>query len=216
MLIERNLLRGFGVIWNSGPRLPGVPGVAKLFHVAPDSVQGSVTWYRVSASPGSLMKSTRLAFTTVELAGIRPSPRPTINGNLTRLLHTMPALSQVPSTCSVRSLPKFVFGALLEMYVSSVSLKSPPSPRWKVARTRSPIVSGTVTLLERLAFVAPITRLKVPRGEAALVVTRRVDAKIGDPLAGQSVHTVAEGRAEQPRPKRAGEAPRTFTFARVV
>src|SRR2546428_274507 len=89
MLIERNLLTGFGVIWNSGPRLPGVPGVAKLFHVAPDSVHGSVTWYRVSGSPWFWMKSTRVAFTTAELEGICPSPRPTIDGNLTRALHTM-------------------------------------------------------------------------------------------------------------------------------
>src|SRR5207245_6126772 len=95
MLIERNLLTGFGVIWNSGPRLPGVPGVAKLFHVAPDSVHGSVTWYRVSGSPWFWMKSTRVAFTIVELAGICPSPRPTIDGTLTRAWHTTPATSQV-------------------------------------------------------------------------------------------------------------------------
>src|SRR2546425_4276756 len=128
----------------------------------------------------------------------------------------MPALSQVPSTCSVRSLPKFVFGALVEMYVSSVSLKSPPSPRWKVARTRSPIMRGTVTLLERLAFVAPITRLNVPRGEDALVLTWRLDAKIGEPLAGESVHTVAEGQPDRLSATEPVEAPRIFTFARVV
>src|SRR2546422_1896434 len=216
MLIERSVLMGFGVNWNSGPRLPGVPGVAKLFHVAPDSVHGSVTWYRASGSPWSLMKSTRAAFTTTDLAGICPSPGPTIKGNLTRALHTLPATSQVPSTCNVSSLPKFVFGAPLEMYVSSVSLKSPPSPRWKVARTRSPIVRGTVTLLERLAFVAPITRLNVPRGEDALVLTRRLDAKIGEPLAGDSVHTVAEGQPDRRSATGPFEAPRTFTFARVV
>src|SRR2546427_9694842 len=158
---------GFGVIWNSAPRLPGKPDVANLFHVAPDSVHGSVTWYRLSASPGSLMKSTRLALTIVELAGTCPSPGPTNRGNLTRVLHTLPATSQVPSTFSGWSLPKFVFAAPLEMYVSSVSVKSAPSPRWKVARTRSPIVRGTVTLLERLAFVAPSTRLKAPPREAA-------------------------------------------------
>src|SRR2546428_10859422 len=177
MLIETNLLTGFGVIWNSGPRLPGVPGVAKLFHVAPDSVHGSVTWYRVSGSPWFWMKSTRVAFTTAELEGICPSPGPTIKGNLTRALHTMPATSQVPSTCNVWSLPKFVFAAPLEMYVSSVSLKSPPSPRWKVERTRSAIVRGTVTCLERLASVAPVTRLKVPRGERELVFTRWLVAR---------------------------------------
>src|SRR2546425_12293925 len=128
----------------------------------------------------------------------------------------MPALSQVPSTCSVRSLPKFVFGSLLEMFVSSVSLKRPPSPRWKVARTRSPIVRGTVTLLERLAFVAPTTRLKVPRGEDALVLTRKLDAKIGEPLAGESVHTVEEGQPDTLSATGPVEAPMTFTFARVV
>src|SRR3989442_13794603 len=172
MLIERNVLMGFGGIWNSAPRLPGTPGVAKLFHVAPDSVQGSVTWYRVSGSPWFWMKSTRVAFTTAELEGICPSPRPTIDGNLTRALHTMPATSQVPSTCNVWSLPKFVFAAPLEMYVSSVSLKSPPSPRWKVARTRSPIVRGTVPLLESLAFLAPTTRCKAPRGKKQPGLTR--------------------------------------------
>src|SRR2546427_2843273 len=182
---------GFGVIWNSAPRLPGKPGVAKLFHVAPDSVHGSVTWYRVSTSPGSLMKSTRPALTIVEPAGTCPSPGPTNRGNLTRVLHTLLATWQVPSTCRVRSLPKFVFGELLEMFVSSVSLKSPPSARWKVARTRSPIVRGTVTLLERLVFVAPTTRLKVPLGEEALVLTRKLDAKIGEPLAGESMNIVA-------------------------
>src|SRR3989441_8011220 len=206
MLIERNLLTGFGVIWNSGPRLPGVPGVAKLFHVAPDSVHGSVTWYRASGSPWFAMKSTRVAFTIVDWAGICPSPGPTINGNLTRALHTLPATSQVPSTCNVWSLPKFVSGAPLEMYVSSVSLKSPPSPRWKVERTRSPIVRGTVTVLERLAFVAPTTRLKVPTGEVALVLTRRLDAKIGEPLAGESVHTVAKGRPGPPSATGSGGA----------
>src|SRR3989449_6791460 len=216
MLIERNVLMGFGVIWNSAPRLPGKPGVAKLFHVAPDSVHGSVTWYRVSASPWSLMKSTRLALTIVELAGTCPSPGPTNRGNLTRVLHTLPATSQVPSTFSVWSLPKFVFAAPLEMYVSSVSLKSPPSPRWKVARTRSPIVRGTVTLLERLAFVAPTTRLKVPPGEEALVLTRRLDAKIGEPLAGESVPTVAEGQPDTLSAAGAAEAPRAFTVAPVV
>src|SRR3989454_6575423 len=216
MLIERNLLTGFGVIWNSGPRLAGVPGVAKLFHVAPDSVHGSVTWYRVSGSPWFWMKSTRVAFTIVELAGICPSPRPTIDGNLTRALHTMPATSQVPSTCNVWSLPKFVSGAPLEMYVSSVSLKSPPSPRWKVERTRSPIVRGTVTVLERLAFVAPTTRLKVPRREAALALTRQLDPKLGEPLTGESVHAVEEGQPETLSATGSVEAPMTFTFARVV
>src|SRR2546428_7454267 len=139
------------------------------------------------------MKSTRLALTIVELAGTCPSPGLTIKGNLARVLHTLPATSQVPSTCNVWSLPKFVSGAPLEMYVSSASLKRPPSPRWKVERTRSPIVRGTVTCLERLAFVAPTTRLKVPRGEEALVLMRRLDAKIGEPLARESVQTVAGG-----------------------
>src|SRR3989442_6902641 len=107
MLVERNGLMGFGVIWLAAARLPGRPGVAKLFHVAPDSVHGSVTWYRVSASPGSLMKSTRLALTIVELAGTFPSPGPTNKGNFTRGLHTLPATSQVPSTFSGRSFAKF-------------------------------------------------------------------------------------------------------------
>src|SRR2546425_6644601 len=206
MFIERNVLTGFGVIWNSAPRLPGIPGVAKLFHVAPDSVHGSVTWYRVSGSPWFWMKSTRVAFTTAELEGTCPSPRPTIDGNLTSALHAMPATSQVPSTCNAWSLPKFVSGAPLEMYVSSVSLKSPPSPRWKVERTRSPIVRGTVTVLERLALGAPTTRLKVPWGGVALVLTRRVDAKIGEPLAGESVHTVAKGRPGPPSATGSGGA----------
>src|SRR3989454_7548833 len=216
MLIERNVLMGFGVIWNSAPRLPGKPGVAKLFHVAPDSVHGSVTWYRVSGSPWFWMKSTRVALTIVDVAGICPSPRPTIDGNLTRALHTMPATSQVPSTCNVWTLPKFVFAAPLEMYVSSVSLKSPPSPRWKVERTRSPIVRGTVTCLERLAFVRPTTGLNGPRGEEALVLTRRLDAKIGEPLAGESGHTGAEGGPDTLIATGWVEAPRTLTVARVV
>src|SRR2546425_11608251 len=108
MLIERNVLMGFGVIWISAPRLPGRPGVAKLFHVAPDSVHGSVTWYRVSASPGSLMKSTRLAFTIVELAGTCASPGPTNRGDLTRGFHTLPGTSHVPSTFTVTALPNLV------------------------------------------------------------------------------------------------------------
>src|SRR2546426_8622255 len=109
----------------------------------------------------------------------------------------MPALSQVPSTCSVRSLPKLVFGALLEVYVSAVSLKSPPSPRWKVARTRSPIVSGTVSHVERLARVYKITGLQACGGETEVVLPHKLDAKIGDPLAGESVHTVAEGQPDK-------------------
>src|SRR2546422_11765744 len=98
MLIETNLLTGFGVIWNSGPRLPGVPGVAKLFHVAPDSVHGSVTSYRVSGSAEFWMKSTRLALTSVDLAGICTSPGPTIEWNLTTALHAMTATSTVRAT----------------------------------------------------------------------------------------------------------------------
>src|SRR2546425_8679860 len=122
MLIERNVLMGFGVIWNSAPRLPGKPGVAKLFHVAPDSVHGSVTWYRVSGSPWFWMKSTRVALTIVDVAGTRPSPRPTIDGNLTRALHTLPAPSQGPPTRNGWSLPKFVSGAPPGRYGAAVCL----------------------------------------------------------------------------------------------
>src|SRR3989442_14222980 len=74
MLIERNVLTGFGVNWNSAPRLPGTPGVAKLFHAAPDSVHGSVTWYRVSGSPWFWMKSMRGALTIVDVPGICAGP----------------------------------------------------------------------------------------------------------------------------------------------
>src|SRR3989442_6705773 len=118
MLIERNVLIGFGVNWNSAPRLPGIPGVAKLFQVAPDSVHGSVTWYRVSAPPGSLMKSTRLALTIVELAGTCRSPAATKRGDLMRGLHTLLATWQGPSTCRVRSLAKFGFWEQPEVVVS--------------------------------------------------------------------------------------------------
>src|SRR2546427_13273332 len=119
MLIERNVLMGFGVIWNSAPRLPGIPGVAKLFHVAPDSVHGSVTWYRVSGSPWFWMKSARVALTIVDVAGAWPSPGPTNRGNLTRGLHTPPATPPVPSTCNVWAFPQVPSGAPLEEYVSS-------------------------------------------------------------------------------------------------
>src|SRR2546428_7704367 len=105
MLIEGNVLIGFGVIWNSAPRLPGTPGVAKLFHVAPDSVHGSVTWYRVSGSPWFWMKSTRVALTIVDVAGSCPSPRPTLDRNFTRALHTKPATPQVPSTLNGLTVP---------------------------------------------------------------------------------------------------------------
>src|SRR2546427_9981931 len=106
---------GFGVIWNSAPRLPGKPGVAKLFHVAPDSVHGSVTWYRVSGSPWFWMKSTRVALTIVDVAGVCPSPGPAIKGNLTRALHTMPATAQGPATRHGWALPEVVFAAPPEM-----------------------------------------------------------------------------------------------------
>src|SRR5437899_9501661 len=102
------------------------------------------------------------------------------------------------------------------MSESSVLLKRPPSTLWFVERPRSPIVRGTVTVLERLAFVAPTTRLKVPLGEVALVLTRRLAAKIGEPLIGESVHTVAEGQPDTLSATGSVEAPRTFTFARVV
>src|SRR2546425_10499959 len=111
MLIERNVLMGFGVIWNSAPRLPGKPGVAKLFHVAPDSVHGSVTWYRVSGSPWFWMKSTRVALTIVDVAGICPSPRPTIDGNLARALPPNPATSPVSATRNGWALPEVLFAA---------------------------------------------------------------------------------------------------------
>src|SRR2546426_2417006 len=121
MLIERNVLIGFGVIWNSAPRLPGTPGVAKLFHVAPDSVHGSVTWYRVSGSPWFWMKSTRVALTIVDVAGICPSPGPTIKGNLTRGLHTNAATAPVTSTFTRCALAKVLVAAPLEKFVSAGS-----------------------------------------------------------------------------------------------
>src|SRR2546422_8934144 len=114
MLIERNVLTGFGVNWNSAPRLPGTPGVAKLFHVAPDSVHGSVTWYRVSGSPWFWMKSARVALTIVDVAGACPSPGPTNRGKLTRGLHTLPATAQDSSTRNGWSLPQFAAGSPLE------------------------------------------------------------------------------------------------------
>src|SRR2546427_12585984 len=118
MLIERNVLMGFGVIWNSAPRLPGIPGVAKLFHVAPDSVHGSVTWYRVSGSPWFWMKSARVALTIVDVAGTLPSPGPTNRGDVSRGLRTLPATSQVPSTCNVSALPEVVSGGPPELVAS--------------------------------------------------------------------------------------------------
>src|SRR2546422_11149063 len=110
MLIERNVLTGFGVNWNSAPRLPGTPGVAKLFHVAPDSVHGSVTWYRVSGSPWFWMKSARVAHTIVDVAGTCPSPGPTNRGDLARGFPTLPATSQGPPIFHGGSLPKFGSG----------------------------------------------------------------------------------------------------------
>src|SRR3989454_11832960 len=105
MLIERNVLMGFGVIWNAAPRLPGKPGVAKLFHVAPDSVHGSVTWYRVSGPPWFWMKSTRVALTIVDVAGCFTSPRPPIDGNLTRGLHKTPPPAQLTSHVTLWPVP---------------------------------------------------------------------------------------------------------------
>src|SRR3989454_11292070 len=131
MLIERNVLMGFGVIWNAAPRLPGKPGVAKLFHVAPDSVHGSVTWYRVSGSPWFWMKSTRVALTIVDVAGGCPSPGPAIGGEFARGLPTPPGPAQGSSARNRWAFPEIRVGGPPGGGRASVFPEGPPPPRWE-------------------------------------------------------------------------------------
>src|SRR5690348_2225805 len=161
------------------------------------------------------MYSARLAFTIVELNGICPLAGPMMEGNLMRVLHTVVPMSQAPSTFSVGAVPKFVFGELLQMYVSSTSLKDPPSPRWKLRSVRSPIVRWTVTFLEAVPFDPATTKSKFPRGEEPLVFTRSVEPKFGEPLVGARVHTVPVGQPDTLRVMTSLIHPSARTVARV-
>src|SRR2546430_8970823 len=86
-----------------GVRVPGSPGGVKLFHVAADSVQASVTWYASSVTPLFVTVSSRLAFTIREPAGICPGAVPKIAGNWRRVLHTDPTKFLMQSFASTNS-----------------------------------------------------------------------------------------------------------------
>src|SRR6267143_3112519 len=148
-----------GKIVNSLPRFAGTPCGVKMFQVAVDSVHGAVSWYTPSELPLFVMKRPSVAFTIVEFPGICPKFGPTIEGNLIRLLHTVPATLQSPLIRSLASAPKFVSGWPLKIQVSSTWLNNPPSPLRKLRESRSPITRRTVTFLARLAFVAATVRL---------------------------------------------------------
>src|SRR2546425_11166138 len=120
-----------------------------------------------------------------------------MEGNLMRLLHTPTlAMHPTPSTRRLVSDPLFAFGAPLQMYVSCVALKAPPSPLRKLRTARSAIVRWNGTVVVRLAFVARIDRSYVPDGDAGLVFTRKVDVKRAGPLPGEKLHMTSEGHPE--------------------
>src|SRR5712691_3169330 len=112
----------------------GEPAGLKPFHVAPASLQGSVTWETPCVVPLFVIMSSRFAFTIVDPGGTCPGLGPMEWGNLIRVLHTVAGEIRHPdpSTSSCGFAPKFVSGAPLAMYVSSVSLNGPPSPWRKV------------------------------------------------------------------------------------
>src|SRR2546422_681764 len=133
MLMEKSP-KPVGVTANSRGFAPGIPAGLKRFHVAVDSLHDSVTWYTSWVTPLFVTMSSRLALKIVEPAGTCPEFEPMKSGNLTSVLHTVleDVLHPDPSTRSFVLLPKFVSGAPLLMYASSVSLNGPPSPCRKV------------------------------------------------------------------------------------
>src|SRR5438034_10869275 len=97
------------------------------------------------------------------------------------------------------------------MYVSSVSLKAPPSPLRKVRVTRSVTVRWKATVFETLALVAAITRSAGAWGDVGLVAIRRGDEKPGVAFPGERVHSVLAAHPERVRLRRLWESPRTPT-----
>src|SRR5947199_1924191 len=102
------------------------------------------------------------------------------------------------------------------MYVSSVSLKAPPSPLRKVRVTRSVTVRWKAAVFETLALVAAITRSAGACGDVGLVAIRSVDEKPGVPFPGERVHSVLAGHPERVRFTRSWENPSTSTRAVAV
>src|SRR5712691_6753645 len=89
-----NRPRRFGKNVKSSPRFRGTPGVVKLFQVADASFHASVIWYASSLTPVFVIVSSRLAFTIREPVGTCPAFGPMREGNLRRLLHTVPRAMQ--------------------------------------------------------------------------------------------------------------------------
>src|SRR5438046_10078267 len=102
------------------------------------------------------------------------------------------------------------------MYVSSVSLKAPPSPLRKVRVTRSVTVRWKATVFETLALVAAITRSAGACGDVGLVAIRSVDEKPGVPFPGERVHSVLAGHTERVSFTWAWEIARTSARAVAV
>src|SRR6266566_9152047 len=106
------------------PFTAGEPGTVKACHVAPDSVQASVSWYSSCVPPeGFVIVNSRVADTTVDPGVTCPALGPMKSGNLIKDLHTtlLPTWHPDASTNRLTAVPKFVPGAPLEMYVSSVA-----------------------------------------------------------------------------------------------
>src|SRR5436309_7819839 len=102
------------------------------------------------------------------------------------------------------------------MYVSSVSLKAPPSPLRNVRVTRSVTVRWKATVFETVALVAAITRSAGAWGDVGLVAIRSVDEKLGVPFLGERLHSVLAGHPERLRFTRSWENPSTSTRAVAV
>src|SRR6267143_5060895 len=141
----------------AAPFVVGVPGVVKPFHVAPDSVQPSVSWRSIWAPPGFVISNCRNADTTTDPGATCPASDPMMFGNRIRALHTVlgDVLHPDASTNIAPPAPKFVSGRPLEMYVSSVSLWDPPSPFWSV-RVTGPEGGGRGEMVQRTACDNPL------------------------------------------------------------
>src|SRR5206468_3793895 len=142
-----------------------------------------------------------------------------IEGNLIRLLQTPPGSLPAPllqPTASINNIssdPKFVFALPSEMYMSSVSLKGPPSPRRNLPTARSAIVSWNGTVVVTLPFVAEIDRLYVPVGDAGVVFTTNRDVNRESPFDGTNAHATAAGHPDTLRETRPVSVPYTRTVA---
>src|SRR6266566_9939218 len=87
------------------PFVPGNPGEEKLFQVAPDSAQSSVSWYRICVPPGFVISNCRIADTTTDPGVTWPASDPMTFGNRIKALHTVAAETLHPDASTYNATP---------------------------------------------------------------------------------------------------------------